>query len=70
MEGLLQRVADGVLPEDRRDAMEQLRDLLQDSAKVSTCHPLRTCLQHFKSSASTALPRLQLYMSCCTASDQ
>lgn len=34
METLLQRVADGVLSEDRREALEHLRDLMAESAKV------------------------------------
>lgn len=35
VENLLQRVADGVLAEDRRDALEHLRDLMQESSKVN-----------------------------------
>ncbi len=34
VENLLQRAADGVLAEDRREALEHLRDLMQESAKV------------------------------------
>ena len=35
VEGLLQRVAEGVLPEDRREALVLLRDAITDDAKVS-----------------------------------
>lgn len=38
VENLLQRVADGVLSEDRREALEHLRDLMSESAKVCTPH--------------------------------
>ena len=34
VENLLQRVADGVLSEDRREALEHLRDLLAESPQV------------------------------------
>ncbi len=34
VEKYLQRISDGVLPEDRREALAQLRDLLYDNAQV------------------------------------
>jgi hypothetical protein len=32
----LQRIADGILPEDRQDAVAELRDLLSHNAEVCT----------------------------------
>ena len=34
MEGLLERVADAILADDRREAMAHLKDLLVDNAQV------------------------------------
>lgn len=35
VEGYLQRISDGILREDRREALAQLRDLLYDNVQVS-----------------------------------
>ena len=49
MEKHLQRIADGILPEDRQDAVAELRDLLMHNSEVGSVYPLRcalhTCMQ-------------------------
>lgn len=35
VEGYLQRISDGILREDRREALAQLRDLLYDNVQVT-----------------------------------
>jgi hypothetical protein len=42
VEALLQRVADGVLAEDRREAIAQLKELLVDNPKVTHLRPTPT----------------------------
>lgn len=46
VEVLLQRVADGVLAEDRREALADLRDLLSNNAQVRACGCISECVCH------------------------
>ena len=46
MEALLQRLSDGILPDDRREALAQLRDLLTASHEARTPTVVVPCAQH------------------------